>query len=670
MKRSMVAVAVALLAGSGLLSQFDISTQSTSTSPPAIGVGQVANVIDAYANWKAGLDHVAVERQLSLPLGYWKGLSTELSGARGSLRIDLDRGIASVEVSGVPSGHAYDLWLVDSRDDSSPVSTAGHRVRLGSLLPQGDAVSLTTSLAARVPTGFELDMAVITRTGVRPEDGGLLYGSPSLFQRLYYAQQRGVLTRGDVATASAGPFAFLIPRPAHAAAPGQTLESLLTNLVSDGERLFLGLPPFEEAARFGGNGRTCGTCHPPQNNFTLDPDFIASLPVNDPLFVAELNPSLQGLERPELMRQFGLILENVDGFEDPENKFVMRGVPHLFALATSITPPAGFSHANSTGWSGDGAPLDGALPSQDGSLRAFAIGAIKQHFTQTLDRLEGLDFRLPTPLELDALEAFQLSLGRAEDPNLFSTFFVSEPLVQSGRLLFLQQGQCIFCHFNAGANDIIFRVNGNLNTGVEELADVPARLFDPGIPRDGGFGTLPDGLDGYGDGTFNPPPLIEAADSAPFFHNNARQTLEDAIRFYNTDTFNTSPGARARGVSIDLQDPEEVEAVGAFLRALNALENIRNAIALEQQINNTDLLMVSLDEGRRILAISRADTEDAEAVLKNGPHDLYQEAQTHLRRSLKKLDQATAAVTAENRTFYLKKAIRQMKKARALIVVE
>ena len=37
---------------------------------------------------------------------------------------------------------------------------------------------------------------------------------------------------------------------------------------------------------FDGNGRTCATCHPATNNFTLDPAFIAKLPRTDPLFVA------------------------------------------------------------------------------------------------------------------------------------------------------------------------------------------------------------------------------------------------------------------------------------------------------------------------------------------------------------------------------------------------
>lgn len=95
----------------------------------------------------------------------------------------------------------------------------------------------------------------------------------------------------------------------------------LDKLISKGAELF-----FEKT--FKGNGRTCGTCHPASNNLTIDPDFIAMLPANDPLFVAEFNPALAQLERPQLMRSFGLILENLDGFADPVNRFVMRCAAH------------------------------------------------------------------------------------------------------------------------------------------------------------------------------------------------------------------------------------------------------------------------------------------------------------------------------------------------------
>lgn len=57
------------------------------------------------------------------------------------------------------------------------------------------------------------------------------------------------------------------------------------------------------------------------------------------------------------------ILENLDGFDDLQDRFTQRGVPHVLALRTSIDSPQG----PRTGWSGDGAP-------GEGSLRAFAVG--------------------------------------------------------------------------------------------------------------------------------------------------------------------------------------------------------------------------------------------------------------------------------------------------------
>ena len=86
---------------------------------------------------------------------------------------------------------------------------------------------------------------------------------------------------------------------------------------------------------FDGNGRTCATCHPASNNFTIDPAFIAKLPKSDPLFVAETNPDLAKLEDSKALRQRALIRENVDGFDRPA---VLRGVPHTLALPVSMAP--------------------------------------------------------------------------------------------------------------------------------------------------------------------------------------------------------------------------------------------------------------------------------------------------------------------------------------------
>jgi hypothetical protein len=359
-------------------------------------------------------------------------------------------------------------------------------------------------------------------------------------------------------------------------------------LVDRGRELF-----FNET--FGGNGRTCGTCHRAEDNFGLSTQFIATLPPDDPLFVAETVPGLaRGFEAPRQMRAHGLILENLDGFEDLDNRFTLRGVPHVLAMRVSVDSRDG----PRTGWGGDGSP-------GDRSLRSFAVGAVIQHFPKTTNRVAGVDFRLPTEQELDALEAFMLSLGRQEDLTL--PLALTDARAMRGQTLFLDNNlaRCNVCHFNAGANAnpaVLGEGAGNLNfnTGVEDLPDLPSHvLADPRLPRDDGFG-IP------GDGTFNTPPLVEAADTPPFFHNNARATIEEAVAFYNSDAFNNSPaGQRGR---ISLAD-NQVGEIAAFLRVLNALENIRQAEAMLVALPARE------ERAREALRLTAEETQDAMDVL-------------------------------------------------------
>ncbi len=413
-------------------------------------------------------------------------------------------------------------------------------------------------------------------------------------------------------------------------------------LIARGRGLF-----FNET--FNGNGRTCGTCHPAENNFTIDPAFIAALPDNDPLFVAEFVPELrENFENPRLMREFGLILENLDGFDDLPNKFVMRGVPHTLALGTSVNSRSG----PRTGWSGDGAP-------GDGSLRSFAIGAVIQHFTKTLNRVPGVDFRLPTDEELDALEAFQLSLGRQEEITL--PLPLKGTVARRGQEIFNDRtlGKCSICHFNAGANGdpAIFGAandNRNFDTGVEELPDQPARLTGELVPPDDGFG-IP------GNGEFNTPPLIEAADSGPFFHNNSIETIEGAVAFYDGESFNNSPAgqllAQATGAGIEL-DGTQIVAVAAFLRVLNALENIRQSI---------EFLESSLERGRdsdRLLQSALEETDDSIRVLAGG--GLHPQAVANLNEARRLTEQALDSFLFKDK--HVRDAIQQQKLARADLV--
>lgn len=377
-------------------------------------------------------------------------------------------------------------------------------------------------------------------------------------------------------------------------------------LVIKGRELF-----FKET--FNGNGRTCGTCHREEHNLTIDAAFIATLPKNDSLFVAEFNPALaKNFENPRLMREFGLILENQDG----PDTFNMRSVPHVFAQRISIdSNPNNRAHCFSdtqcprTGWSGDGAP-----GTQD--LKAFATGAVIQHFTKSLNRMAGVDFRLPTEEELTAMEAYQLSLGRQEDLQL--PLPLKSIVAAKGQEVFNSptQGKCSFCHFNAGANvgprSPLGQGNLNFNTGVEDLPDQPEDLAGEPNNRDDGLGTP-------GDGTFNTPSLVEAADTGPFFHNHSVATIEGAVAFYNGDAFNNSPAGQAiRGEAtraINL-DATQVVSVAAFLRVINALHNINELDKMLGAVARNEYLVGEHPE--HIIKRSLNDIDDAIMVLAGG----------------------------------------------------
>ena len=417
-------------------------------------------------------------------------------------------------------------------------------------------------------------------------------------------------------------------------------------LAEIGERIFL-------TETFDGNGRTCGTCHRPEDNFGLSPAFIASLPPDDPLFVAETIPELaRNFENPRLMREFALIVENQDGFDDLENDFNLRGIPHTLALRTSIDSRDG----PRTGWSGDGSP-------GDGSLRAFAVGAVIQHFTLTTARVPGVDFRLPTADELDALEAFQLSLGRQQELAL--PLALRGTVASRGQAIFLDNGlgKCNACHFNAGANadPAIFGPGaGNLNfdTGVEDLPDQPARLTGEKVPPDDGFGVP-------GSGEFNTPTLVEAADTGPFFHNNSVETVEGSVAFYNGDAFTNSPAGQllinATGSAINL-DATQVVAVAAFLRVINALENIRASLELIERAD------AATTADRKLVLLERAtrEAEDALQVLTGG--GLHPAAVAELATALEQLRSAGSQRKARERDRYADAAGEALARARADLI--
>jgi hypothetical protein len=381
---------------------------------------------------------------------------------------------------------------------------------------------------------------------------------------------------------------------------------------------------------FNGNGRTCGTCHRVERNFAIDPAFIARLPNSDKLFIAEHATDglpLDDLEVPAELRARGLILENVDGTqpEGPAVRFVLRSVPHNLSMATSIKSGGGTlsPHVERTGWGGDGAAFgitNGSGVVTTGRLDDFTLGAINQHFTRSLNRVPGVDFRKSTEQEGQAVATFMKRLGRLNDIDLNSVGF-SDAGAEAGRQRFNSVG-CDQCHGNAGANIGSPPFNGNQPTNVEGVRH-PALA---GFPLDGGDGDTPGAAPpaALGSRTFNAPPLIEAADTGPFFHTDAQiidapaentssaQTIEQAVAFYNSQAF-------VLNIEDGVLSAPDIANIGRFLRALNAIFNIQmasNRIVGARNMGNVLGNVARVDRmQRRMAQMTLFELDDAVRVL-------------------------------------------------------
>ncbi|WP_437968099.1 hypothetical protein WMF04_01835 [Sorangium sp. So ce260] len=449
----------------------------------------------------------------------------------------------------------------------------------------------------------------------------------------------------------------------------RVIAGLVTREICAGADIF-----FRET--FEGNGRSCGSCHPVENNFTIDIPFIdALLDINpfDPLFVYEQEPELNKLEIHEL-KTLGLILENIDGFDDLDGKYVMRGVSHTLSLATSVTPDPMHEGADMplhrTGWSGDGAP-------GSGSLRDFLTGGITQHFPADMSREAGVSFRLPTEQELDLTLAYQLSLGRLNELDL-RRVKLTDPEANEGRLAFLdpQRGRCNVCHANAGANHLDTGRNRNLDTGTRKApATSTFGAFDGGF---GGLGQAAPNIDvldlgflnGFGDGTFNTPPIIEAVDTPPFFHTHAfGNDIEAAVAFYISSQFKESPAGReleARfGAPIQFPDADIIK-IGRTLRVLNAAFNLDLA---KQRLHAARVLADRFHDTRedvqkRLMELAEVEIDDALQVLGVAGTPLHPVSRYRLRQAKSEIAAGLSAAGWSARQSRISGALQRVQNAR------
>lgn len=391
---------------------------------------------------------------------------------------------------------------------------------------------------------------------------------------------------------------------------------------------------------FNGNGRTCATCHIPSESYNIFPATIKKLSKKEKDLVFATN--VPGLENKQLVKKFGLFNIAGDPESDAEDTMqffgkdqvppksrhklpIFRSTMGIFGLdVTTVNQANGFPGTPlfpaqcsagtvaqglpQLGWSGDGSPgtpVDDVAcrthhgfedPDADGSIRAFASGAIAQHSPKSLARVPGVDFRRATALELDSMAVLQRWLGRralsqeerdrnvdGDSPSALGTEFdltllqFKHPAVVKGRDHYIGGPEwvaspgpgppgnrpsipnpagvfgagCNGCHLNAGGLGPIPNQNVNVNTEVEKASPrIGNELFGPDVelPHDEGaansFGPRPPAGPGF-DEAFNTQSVIEAAQKKAWFHNHrVLNDFEEALAFYGSEDFvnpNNSP---------------------------------------------------------------------------------------------------------------------------------
>jgi hypothetical protein len=237
----------------------------------------------------------------------------------------------------------------------------------------------------------------------------------------------------------------------------------------------------------------------------------------------------------------GLILENIDGFTVPHtSNHVFRKSPVLDNA--KFTSPFGLS----------------GLVGGAATLGDFATGAVKQHFPRTIDRVNAVDFRLPTAAETAALDAFQQTRSVPADENFDLNKFATTTAQMAGRTAFFGSAKCSKCHSGTVLATTDGSISGktgnaNFNTGVDAM------------PINTAVDLLPTEDSGLRE--FNTPALFNVKNHAPFFHNGAVATVHQAVEFYSSSAFQNSPAASQIG-GLTFTNAPEIDNIAAFLEGL------------------------------------------------------------------------------------------------------
>ncbi len=328
-------------------------------------------------------------------------------------------------------------------------------------------------------------------------------------------REQGV--RLAVVMAAVCSFACDGPAPTDVSAATFSAASGHTALVERGRQLF-----FNET--FGGNGRTCGTCHPAPT-LVLTPADIARLSPDDPFFAGAMDVDPQMAAR-------GMIRYPLGGASlfSPQMT-VFRGIPTI----RNVRRTAPFT--------------------SDGRAATLQEQAAEAALLHLLDgAADRPGERVPTAEELDAIVAFEEAMSEPATGGVGLDLLSAR--AREGRKLFFGKASCTSCHVPPLLTDNQF--HGIVARRPDEAANDPGRCrIEPSLPDCA-----------QGGAAFNTPQLRGVAKSPPFFHDNSLATLRAVVDFYNSQRFSNSPAAQRLGIAPLHLTEAEREALVAFLETL------------------------------------------------------------------------------------------------------
>lgn len=293
-----------------------------------------------------------------------------------------------------------------------------------------------------------------------------------------------------------------------------------------GEELF-----FHET--FGGNGRTCATCHDPRNEFTVSPELIRGRFAADPdgpLFRPVDSDDGKGRDYTTLL-EFGLFNVNVplhpdvSVVDDPLRRTitVRRGAPSI-ANAALTAPYLQDGRGASLQDQAAGAILDHMQPRR---------GATEKELNAIARFEEGMFY----PLRLRALRGDPDVLPL--DPDF--SIPVQGETARRGKVVF--DRHCLRCHDGelrdtpadprASRFVSVFVSEVNVpNLPILRLAfKMPDGSVVETITPDPGRGAITGRLEDLN--AFDTPPLRGLKHTAPYFHDNSAPTLGNVVDHYN-----------------------------------------------------------------------------------------------------------------------------------------